>query len=554
MNSVRNIFRPLCAVFSAIALFFSAVPGLFAGTGKAVFTVDASDLGSELPNVVDNVNVWDMGTQFYDAKKNTENDIFEFVRYIQLMQCTGGTPERDLFENPYDTSVLDDYDFTRLIENCRGILALGAKPHLKLGSVPTKYTADYKYGGFEMNVYPPDDYNVYYNYIKALATALADEFGRDEVLTWRFGCMTEYENGDWFMAKSGDPAESAVEFCKLYDYTVQALVDALGDDVFVGAHSMTVTEGLWDESIFIEHVAKGRNYANGGISTRISFLSASFYDIKPGKYTSKTLPETISYLKKCAEANGLGGLIYGVDEGRILYGNSSGANDDQLMSRTVGYTWQAAYDARIFKQMIDAGGDYFSSWDFFSDGLISGVPTVSYQVASNIARFAGSRRVAAQALAVKPGFGIDADCLAGWDESSGTLRIMAYNFKNDVGYSKSMSCKFRINLPQLDGKTVTVTEYLINDDCNYFDEWCADRVKYGIGDDCFSWSPDDPCIGSGTTLSAQWARELYFTQLRESYAECARLTPVSGTATVTGGVLELDRTLGASNVLFIEIK
>lgn len=125
-----------------------------------------------------------------------------------------------------------------------------------------------------------------------------------------------------------------------------------------------------------------------GTGTHISFLSASFYDSKPGKYTSgMTLPETIAFIKNCAEQNGLNDLIYGVDEGRLLCGNSAGTDDNQLLSRTVGYTWQAAYDARIFSQMINAGGDYFSSRDFLTGGLLEGIPTVSYHVASNISRF-----------------------------------------------------------------------------------------------------------------------------------------------------------------------
>lgn len=116
------------------------------------------------------------------------------------------------------------------------------------------------------------------------------------------------------------------------------------------------------------------------------------------------------------------------------------------------------------------------------------------------------------------------------------------------------NCRFRINVPQLEGKTVTVTEHLVNDDCNFFDEWCADRVKYNITDDCFSWSPDDPVLESKTTLSAEWARELYFIRLRDGYAKSAGLIPVTRTAEVKDGVLDLEYTLGASNVLFLEIK
>jgi hypothetical protein len=79
------------------------------------------------------------------------------------MQCTGGTADRDLFVDPYDTTTMTDYKFDKLIDNCRGIIEIGAKPHLKLGGVPIKFTSGYEMGGFDMNVYPPDDYNVYYD-------------------------------------------------------------------------------------------------------------------------------------------------------------------------------------------------------------------------------------------------------------------------------------------------------------------------------------------------------------------------------------------------------
>ena len=274
------------------ALFFSSFAGLFSGISSAVIDVDMSSKGSVIPNVVDNINVWHMGNSFYGAERNEENDVFEFVKYVQLMQCTGGTADRDLFVDPYDTSTFTDYKFEPLIENCRGILNLGAKPHLKLGGVPLKFTKDFEMGDFDMNVYPPDDFNAYYTYIRAIAQALVDEFGVEEVRTWRFGVMTEYENAQWFQAKSGLPGDAAVAYCKLYDYTVQALIDVIGEDVFVGAHSMTVTEGLWDEEIFIRHVAEGTNYANGKKGSRICFLSASFYDACPGEFTSGyTLPK-----------------------------------------------------------------------------------------------------------------------------------------------------------------------------------------------------------------------------------------------------------------------
>ena len=275
---MATVIKDLIALIALLCVLISSNAELLKRRNTVDINIDASATGKTLSNMASNVNVWDMGTTFFEPDPEQENNVFEFVKYVQLMQCTGGTAQRDLFIDPYDTSTYTDYDFSRLIKNCRGILTLGAKPHLKLGGVPLKFTSGHELGNFEMNMYPPDDYNLYYDYIKAIAQALSDEFGADEVLTWRFGCMTEYENSDWFMAKSKNPEDSAEAFCKLYDYTVQALVDVLGDNVFVGAHSMSVTEGLWDEALFIEHIARGTNYANGGTGTRVCVPSASTSD------------------------------------------------------------------------------------------------------------------------------------------------------------------------------------------------------------------------------------------------------------------------------------
>lgn len=552
-----SIFKSIIAVFTAIVMFFGGVwdagVELF---NNYKFTVDTSEVGEVLVNPASNVNIWSIqGNPFVGAKINEENNIFEFVEYVQFMQCTGGNADRDLFVDPYDKTVLDDYDFTTLIENCRGVLQLGAKPMLKLGSVPLKYSAKASSDEyFGTNIYPPDDYDVYYNYIAAIAQALVDEFGRDEVLTWRFGVMTEYENSDWFMANSGKPEDAAVEYCKLYDYTVQALIDVIGDDVFVGAHSMTVTEGHWDERIFINHCASGTNYKTGKKGSRICYLSASFYDNAPGEETSgMNFEKTMKHLKKAADKAGLENLIFGVDEGRLLVGNSSGANDNQLLSRTVGFTYQAAYDARMYRTMFNNDINYFSSWYYLSNGLLEGNPTVSYHVAQNAAKFDGARLVSTKKTlrALLPC--IEADAVSAYNEDTQTVHIMAYNYKNDVDYERCANLDFKVKVPQFDCDKVKVTAYVIDDNCNYFDEWQEDRVKYGITDDCFDWSPDDPIIDNPTTLKADWAREIYFNELKEKYKECSRLEPVTQEVEIENGKVNLEITLDPNAVVFYEI-
>ncbi|MBR2411670.1 MAG: hypothetical protein IKB08_08105 [Clostridia bacterium] len=552
-----NFLAEVTAFFLSVVYFF-LVPlfSVFPCYNDYSFEIDASQTGDTLPNAVSNINRWNMNDGlFVDPEANPDNNIFEFVEYVQFMQCTGGSADRDLFKDPFDFDTLDDYDFTSLIENCKGVLKMGAKPHLKTGSVPLKYSAlartDTTFG---TNPYPPDDYDVYYDYIYAIGEALVNEFGAEEVLTWRFGVMTEYENKDWFFTADEDPENSAAAYCKLYDYTVDALQKSIGEEVFVGAHSMTVTEGLWDEKIFIEHCAKGTNYKTGETGTRLCFLSASFYDSKPGEPTSgKTVPECIEYLRSCADEAGLKDLIFGFDEGRLYGSDNSGADDSQLLSRTVGYTYQAAYDARLYNQLISAGGDYFSSWEYLSNNIFDGNPTVSYHVAKNVAKFKGmteiSSKIADKGLLLLS----DVDCLSAIDEKDGSMLIMAYNFMDDVSYKYGTDMEFNISAPHLDGKQVNITVSRIDDSCNYFDEWVKDRETYGIGNDCFGWSPDCPVIENYANLRDENARNIYFSLLKDKYKECSVLTPESITATVHNGTLTLTQPLAPNGVLFIEI-
>jgi hypothetical protein len=552
---IMKLFRLLKST-SIIALIISFVAGVIGmAVNKTIdveFTVDTRERGDVIGNKLSNSNLWSLNSLLGEISIDKTADPTVFTEYIQLMTATGGNAERDLFVNPLDRNVLDDYDFSPLIAACGKILELGAKPHIKTGAVPLKLTADPVLGVFGVNVYPPDDYDRYYTYISAIAQALTDEFGRDEVLTWRFGVLTEYENKDWFMAKSGTPADSKVAFCKLYDYTVAALQDTIGENVFVGAHSMSVAEGLWDERDFIEHCAKGANYKTGLTGTRICFLNASFYDRKPGEAGDLTLPDTIKILRNKAECAGLTDLIYGVDEGRILSG-TRGAIAGDLNLRISGFTYQAGYDARLLKQMVDHDIDYFSSWGYTTNGHWGGLPTVSFHVADRFYEMAGSERATVKKCFLNlPQAEVDA--VAGWDSQTNTIHIMAYNFKNKLDYKYSADMAFNITAPQFDGRTVRVTKYTVDDNANFFDDWQQDRKLYNITDDCFSWSPDDPAVDTATTLTAQWARDIYFNELRPKYETASMLVPVTETITVTNSLITLRATAAPNTVVFFKIE
>ncbi|MBR3858896.1 MAG: hypothetical protein IKJ18_02615 [Bacteroidaceae bacterium] len=514
--------------------------------------IDATSKGEVIPNVVSNLNVWNMSNTFKNPSPNEENNIFDFVEYIQLMTATGGSQERDLFQDPNDKSTLEDYKFEGLIENCRGILSLGCKPHIKLGNVPSKFTKEYKTAAFGVNVYAPENYEAYYNYIKAIVQALADTFGKEEVKRWHWGVFTEYENSDWFVGTDETPENTANEFCKLYDWTVQAVIDVLGEDVYIGAHSMTVTEGLWDEEIFIRHVATGKNHCTGKVGTRISYLSTSFYDVEPGIPTSgKQLAECIGYLKTTAEKYGLTDLTYGVDEGRILYGKA-GTTSRDLFSRTVGHTYMAAYDARLYAHLLNSGGTYLSSWDYLSESLFDGNPSISYHVAKNIHAMAGMSRLQTVIRADKSPHDTEVGTIAGIDQQSGKMCIMVYNFGNSLTYAAKADMHLSIKT-ESEKEEYNVSTFKVDDDCNWFDEWMNDCRKLGIEDSMFKQSPDDAC-GILHTLNNEWAKEQY-RALLPKYKLCSKLESETSTiSSYSPGTLIFDVTLPPNTVWFIHVE
>ena len=512
--------------------------------------IDARHPSKELlPNIASNINIWQMGNSFVNPTiEFPEYNEFQFVKWVQLMLCSGGSESRDLFRRPNDRTTTEDYSFDLLIRNCEGIMKLGAKPFLKLGAVPLKLTTEPKINSSGFNIYPPDSYEQYYKYIKAIAETLVSHFGKKEVASWRFSCLDEYENGSVFCAKSGTPEDSFIEFCKLYDYTVQALTDVLGNNIFVGAHSMSVLDGLWDERDFVEHVARGRNYANGGIGTKISFLSVSFYDNSPGNLSYRSLANTIKPLQDKAKECNLDNIIYGVDEGRLLSG-TRGAQSSSLNSRASGYTWQAAEDARLYSQAVDLGVDYFSAWSYLSGGNITGYPTVSYHVASNIAKFAGYRRINVD-YPLYSNKDKEIGCLAGVNKD--TVRVMIYNFSTDIHSKDTDEITINLQFPY-NSRKAKLVKWLVNDDCNYFDEWQTDRQVYNIGNDAFQWSPDDGLVEASIILHDPEAKKIYREQLRDKYIKCSELRPETNIVRIRSRKYSETVRIACNTVLFIQL-
>ena len=533
-------------LISVVSVWLNSV---VVGFNSADITVNADNIRGKVPDIVNTLNCWNPYSFNEQTAPDPENEVMSFVDYIELMSATGGNVENDPFVEPLNREVLDDYDFSRIVSSCRGILNLGAKPFLKLGNIPLKLSAEPLIGDFGYNVRPPQDYDEWYRFLRAYLGALTDAFGVDEVSSWRFGVFTEYENPEWFYAGDKDPEQSLAEFCKIYDYSVKALTDALGDDVFVGAHSMTVTEGLWDERGFIRHCAYGTNYATGETGTHISYLTSSFYDSGIYKQTSGKRPaDCVRFLRNAAESYGLYGLQYGFDEGRILFG-AAGSESEALSTRAVGDTVQAAYDAKLYKELSDCGASWFSSWGYTTGGSVYGFGSVAYHTAQLFSRLSGCE--AAEVTAKSSGvFGSEKNAYAAKNPETGAIYISGYNCKLSKAYKLSGRLNFEIRDKALSGKTVEVRTYLINDDCNFFDEWREDAYMYIANGTATSWSPD--CYTLDGNILPEKLRERYETELRDKYKTLAELTP-RVQVTEFGEVLNLSVDADANSAVFIEI-
>ncbi|MDF2685830.1 MAG: hypothetical protein K0S55_1011 [Clostridia bacterium] len=452
--------------------------------------VDVNKTGKPIWNIYSNINTWTYHGIW--EKKSPQEFNLPFVEYIQFMAATGGEYKRDLFKNPKDRSILDDYDFTSLINACKNVVTMGLLPHIKTGSVPEKFSTNPFSIDFGTNVLPPDDMNVYYNYIKAMAEALSNEFGKDEVLKWRFGVMVEYENRSWFTVDN-DPDKTEKAYCRLYDYTVAALQEVIGENVCVGAHSMSCIEGLWPEEHFIEHCAKDINEKTGKKGTRLCFLSVSYYDRIPGSFNERTLTDTINIVRNAAEGVGLQGLIYGVDEGHIL----SGTDDKPLGPRAVGQTYQAAHDAKLAREMLDSDINYFSRWGYTSNNVFGGVPSVAMHTAELFYKMKDSVRVGfltngSKGFNPKPQKEINGFSAA--DKEKNKLYTFIYSYNADIN-AKGVDC---VNVSFNISKPKKVKIYKIDDNCNFFCDWEKDRKEAGITDEDFEWSKDSFVIPAGS--------------------------------------------------------
>lgn len=198
-------------------------------------------------------------------------DIKPYVTHYNLVRMLGGrTDDRNTFYKGVDASGNILTDFSGLITSMQNFMQTGFKPRIVLDNVPWEMSLP-KVVDTYGNTKPPNDYALWRQYINAFLQTLVDEFGMEEVKTWRFRVGTEpnYTPNHW--------RGTTEEYFKHYDITVDEVLKVIPDAI-VGPGNL-LTEGVATFTTeIIDHCANGVNYATGEQGTKMDFFSISYYE------------------------------------------------------------------------------------------------------------------------------------------------------------------------------------------------------------------------------------------------------------------------------------
>ena len=171
--------------------------------------------------------------------------------------------------NPiYDWSVNDRIFDTYLQRHLKPYVEIGFMPEA-LTTHPQDYPhhppvdqrVTYNEGG---QAYPPKDYDKWRDLVYQWVKHCVEKYGAAEVATWYWEVWNEPNIGYW--------RASHEEYFKLYDYAVDGVRRAL-PQAKVGGPETAGGPGGKFLSEFLEHCARGKNYATGKVGAPLDFVA-----------------------------------------------------------------------------------------------------------------------------------------------------------------------------------------------------------------------------------------------------------------------------------------
>ena len=364
-----------------------------------------------------------------------------FMREVNCIRLIGGRMDgKNDFFRGVDEEGRAICDFTLLIDYIGGILEAGFSPWLVLDKVPVAMSP-----GREMrqygNAYPPDDYDLYHDYVGQLVSALVEAFGYPAVSQWRFRVATEPD------LKPGHWDASREEFFKLYDYVVDAVTRVI-PDADIGPGNILnplsfrgVERPVWGLDI-IDHAATGTNTFNGGTGTRMTHFSCSWYDRIGEEGDVRKLSQVVDTIRRRLDRYPqFRKLPVDVAEFMILHD----VNSRRLYSGDV-TEWSASWLAAVTEQVYDKGIGKIHFWNYTTGGVYH----PQAHVITFLEEMLGGQRLESVVRASRGAYGLVGALAARRD---GALYLMLYH--HDQGRSDDQVLKVRLAVREPDGAVST---------------------------------------------------------------------------------------------------
>ena len=204
-----------------------------------------------------------------------------YVRAHNLLTTGDGTPAlkwgstnaytEDAGRNPvYNWKIVDSIFDTYVQRGMKPLAEIGFMPEA-LSTHPQPYQHHFKPGTnygtiFTGWTYPPNDYKKWSDLVYEWVKHCVQRYGKKEVETWYWELWNEPNIGYW----SG----TVQEYCKLYDYTADAVKRALPAAKMGGPHSTGPASSSAAKFLktFLQHCISDTNYATGKIGAPIDYI------------------------------------------------------------------------------------------------------------------------------------------------------------------------------------------------------------------------------------------------------------------------------------------
>jgi xylan 1,4-beta-xylosidase len=323
-------------------------------------------------------------TRFNNANfRAAIEDIKPYVTSYNLVRVLGGrTDNLNTFYQGVDASGNIITDFSGLITSMNNFMLTGFKPRIVLDNVPWDMSLPKVIDTFG-NSKPPNDYTLWRQYINAFLQTLVDEFGMEEVKTWRFRVATEpnYSPNHWRGTKE--------DYFKHYDITVDEVLNVIPDAI-VGPGNLLTEGAATYTTELIDHCANGVNYATGATGTKMDFFSISYYE-KIDQNTVKLPGVAELYRTKLNSYSQFSNIPFDIQEFGMLR-DENGIRGLSLSDATeLGASWYATIADMAYQYGIT------EIYDWGQEVEASSLPQGRKNVTSMLQMMEGGSRVEAMA-------------------------------------------------------------------------------------------------------------------------------------------------------------